>query len=278
MVDTVEEASPEPASAPHKTWGDWVRFALRGIGQVLITAGVVVLLFVVYEVYVTNYFAHAAQSKVKHELLKEFVERKDPLRGTGDGKLTLPGSKTPTVPEGTGIAFLYIPRLGQDYAWAIVQGTDDADLEKGPGHYIGSALPGQVGNFAVAGHRVGKGEPFLNLDHLQAGDAVIVQTESKWFVYRVLGDDGNIDAPDPAVQNIPGREIVSPADGTVLYPVPDHSPALTPTERLMTMTTCHPKFTASHRMVLHAVLAKTYPASGVTMPSPVKNLYSSQES
>ena len=125
------------------------------------------------------------------------------------------------MPDGTGIAFLYMPRLGSDYAWAIVQGTTDADLEKGPGHYVGTALPGQVGNFAVAGHRVGKGEPFLNLDHLQAGDTVIVQTESKWFVYRVKGmQHNNIDSTDS--DGIPGREIVSPSDGDVLDAVPDH--------------------------------------------------------
>ena len=147
MVDTVEEAAPEPASAPHKTWGDWVRFALRGVGQVLITAGVVVLLFVVYEVYVTNYFAHQAQSKVKSELFKEFAEKKDPL---GNGRLRLPGAKTPSVPDGAGIAFLYMPRLGRDYAWAIVQGTNDADLEKGPGHYIVTAASGQVRDEADA--------------------------------------------------------------------------------------------------------------------------------
>ncbi len=242
---------------------------LRGIGQILITAGVIVLLFVVYEVYVTNYFAHEAQSKVKSELRREIVEGKNPLT---NGRLRLPGSKAPTVPDGTGIAFLYMPRLGPDYAWAIVQGTTDADLEKGPGHYVGTALPGQVGNFAVAGHRVGKGEPFLNLDHLQAGDTVIVQTESRWFVYRVKGmQHNNIDSTDS--DGIPGREIVSPSDGDVLDAVPDHPSDPTPTERLMTMTTCHPKFTASHRMVIHAALWKTYPASGLTMPAAVKALY-----
>jgi sortase A len=272
MVDTVEEAAPDPAPAhaPHKTWGDWVRFFLRGIGQILITAGVIVLLFVVYEVYITNYFAHEAQAKVKREVITQWQH------GTRDPLLPLPGQKAPTLPDGKGIAFLYIPRLGPDYGWAIVQGTSDADLEKGPGHYIGTALPGQVGNFALAGHRVGKGEPFLNLDHLQAGDPVIVQTESEWFVYRVKGTDHhNIDTVD--ADGIPGREIVSPGDGAVLDPVPDH-PNSTPTEKLMTMTTCHPKFTASQRMVIHAELWKTYPASGLTMPSAVKALYKAQAS
>jgi sortase A len=261
VVDTAEDAAS-------RTWGDWVRFGLRGVGQLLITAGVVVLLFVVYEVYVTNYFAHQQQTKVKTALSKQWQSGDDPL-------LPLPGQHAPSVADGKGIAYLYIPRLGRDYAWAIVEGTTDADLEKGPGHYSGTALPGQVGNFAVAGHRVGKGEPFLNLDHLRAGDVVIVQTESSWFVYRVKGTQhGNISTPD--ADGIAGREIVSPSDSAVLADVPDH-PGARPTEKLMTMTTCHPKFTAAKRMIIHAALAKTVPASGTAMPAAIQALYAGQE-
>jgi sortase A len=261
VVDTADEAAS-------RTWGDWVRFALRGVGQLLITAGVVLLLFVVYEVYVTNYFAHQQQAKVKTALTQQWQSGDDPL-------LPLPGQHAPSLPDGKGIAYLYIPRLGRDYAWAIVEGTSNADLEKGPGHYSGTALPGQVGNFAVAGHRVGKGEPFLNLDHLRAGDAVIVKTESSWFVYRVKGTQhGDIDSAD--ADGIPGREIVSPSDSAVLADVPDH-PGTQPTEKLMTMTTCHPKFTADKRMIIHAALVKTVPASGAAMPASIQDLYSGQE-
>jgi sortase A len=225
----------------------------------------VVLLFVVYEVYVTNYFADRAQAKVKSALTQQWKEStKDPL-------LALPGQSGPTLPEGKGIAYLYIPRLGRDFGYAIVEGVTDADLEKGPGHYEGTALPGQVGNFAIAGHRVGKGEPFLNLDQLRAGDAVIVQTESKWFVYRVKGSDhGSIDSVDS--DGIPGRQIVTPSDGAVLDPVPDQ-PGASPTESLMTMTTCHPKFTATKRMVIHAALSRTVAARGLTMPASISALY-----
>lgn len=272
MVDTVDEAVPDPApsGAPRTSWGDRVRFVLRGIGQTLISAGVVVLLFVVYEVYVTNYFAHAAQQKVQSKVKQEWTH------ATTDPLLALPGQKGPSLPDGKGIAFLYIPRLGSDYSWAIVEGTSDADLEKGPGHYRGTSLPGQIGNFAVAGHRVGKGEPFLNLDHLKFGDAVIVQTESKWYVYSVKGQDHKNIASDDA-DGVPGREIVSPGNGSVLDAVPDH-PDRKPTEALMTMTTCHPKFTAANRMIVHAVLTRTVTANGLTMPASVLALYNQQES
>lgn len=265
MVGTADET--ERSLAGTTPWGDRVRLVLRGLGQLLITAGVVVLLFVVYEVYVTNWFAERAQSQVKTALKHEWQHTtKDPL-------LALPGQSGPKLPDGQGIAYLYIPRLGRDFGYAIVQGTSNADLEKGPGHYVGTALPGQRGNFAIAGHRVGKGEPFLNLDHLQPGDAVIVQTESKWYVYRVEGRPGNIAATDS--DGVPGREIVDPGDGNVLAPVPDH-PGEAPTKARMTLTTCHPKFTATHRMIIHALLAETVAAANhsLAMPASITALYS----
>src|SRR6478609_1831883 len=125
MVETTDEAAhrAEPAAGDH-LWADRVRLVLRGLGQTLITAGVVVLLFVVYEVYVTNYFADRAQAKVKHALTQQWKEStKDPL-------LALPGQSGPALPEGKGIAYLYIPRLGRDFGYAIVEGVTDADLEK----------------------------------------------------------------------------------------------------------------------------------------------------
>ena len=261
-----------PAEPPHgpdgRTFGDKVRMGLRGIGQTLITMGLVVLLFVFYEVYVTTWFTHREQSKLKNKINTEFAQGVDPLMQLPDG--SFPGLKT-----GEGIANIYIPRLGRDFAWTIVEGTSDADLDKGPGHYVGTALPGAVGNFAVAGHRVGKGEPFLNLDHLRPGDTVIIETEKAWFVYKVKGAPNNISAKD--ADGIPGREIVSASDGNPLYPVPDH-PGLAPTEQLLTLTTCHPKFSASHRMIVYGSLIgadtvqRTDPKD-LTMPAAIQALY-----
>lgn len=263
---SVAEASQAPARGRHQrpsmTVGDKVRFGLRGIGQTLITCGLVVLLFVVYEVYVTNWFAHREQQRVHTALEQQFANGQDPL--------SLPAGQLAKL-DGQGLANLYIPRFGLDYAWTIVQGTNDADLEKGPGHYVDTQLPGEMGNFAVAGHRVGKGEPFLNLDKVQAGDAVIVETQSTWFVYCVIGAGGqdptscdpnaagasltNVDKND-----VPGRAIVEPSAGQVVLPVPSKANAPRPyTRAYLTLTTCTPKFTASQRMIVHAVLDSTYP-------------------
>lgn len=258
--------------------GDGVRLVLRGVGQLLVTAGVIVALYIVYAVYVTNFFAERKQ----HDLATRTEQQ---WRSGRDVLLPLPGSSAPTVPVGDGVADLYIPRLGRDYHYFIVQGSevpDDAQLEQGPAHYGGTALPGQVGNFSVAGHRVGKGEPFLNLDKLRPGDPVVVETKSAWFVYRVKGLAHGLEQPD--ADGIPGRQIVDPGDGQVVSPVPD-DPSATPTEKLMTMTTCTPKFTATQRMVVHAVLdpgdtvrVRADAGSAVLrMPASIAALYTGEE-
>ncbi|MCW2542026.1 MAG: class sortase [Frankiales bacterium] len=262
-------------------FGDVVRTFVRGIGQTLITAGLVLLLFVVYEVWVSNLFAHQKQSQVHQQLAQSWQQGQDPLHG--EDRLNLPSGKQVVIPAGEGFANLYIPRFGKDFAWTIVQGTDDAALERGPGHYTDTAVPGQLGNFAVAGHRVGKGEPFLNLDQLVPGDAVVVQTAGNWYVYRVLGDQAAYAAalkqPDkdkrnkaieaalaaPDKQGVVGREIVDPSDIGVIDPVPNH-PNTAASRALLTLTTCHPKYTANQRMIIHASLARAVAVRGSAIP------------
>ncbi len=267
VVDPGGPDAPGPRRAK-----DPVRTTLFGLGELLVTLGLVLMLFVVYEVWVTNIFAHYKQQKVENDLVQAFANNQNPL-----AQATLPGGSQQTIPIGSGIANLYIPRLGDDYHFAIVQGTDDSSLEKGPGHYVDSQLPGQKGDFAVAGHRVGKGEPFLNLDQLKPGDAVVVETATEWYIYRVFGDvaTGNLSvtgasapagatvtAPPPAqalASGVVGREIVDPSDGKVVLPVPNNLGvnADQATGALMTMTTCTPKFSATQRMIVHAYLART---------------------
>lgn len=240
--------------------GDMIRFALRGVGQTLITAGLVVLLFVVYQVYITNYFADRAQDKVHTALVKQWDNA---------GELALPEGKLATA-DGHGIANLYIPRFGLDYAKTIVAGTGASSLDKGPGHYDGTQLPGEPGDFAIAGHRVGKGEPFLNLDKVKAGDAIVVETQTDWYIYCVIGaataknacnpnaPGGNLARTD--ANGVPGRQIVSPSEGQVVDPVPSKPNATAPySTAYMTLTTCHPKFVANKRMIIHAILAQKIP-------------------
>jgi sortase (surface protein transpeptidase) len=236
------------------------RRAIRTFGEVLITAGMVVLLFVVYEVYVTDWLSAGKQHAATSELDDEW--RKDHF----------------SLIDGRAFAKLHIPAFGPDYVFSLVEGTTDQDLEIGPGHYKGTALPGQPGNLAVAGHRVGKGAPFNDLDLLQSCDAVVVETQTDWFVYRVLPMSNEVQSWQQKKANqsqckgvsplggqytaTVGQEIVLPTESDVIATVPHH-PGVTPSKEkeaaLLTLTTCHPKFSAAQRLVVHAVLVKQYP-------------------
>jgi sortase A len=257
------------------------RRVTRGLGELLLTCGAVLLLFVAYEIWISNLFAEHKQDQVRQQLATAWQRGQDPLKG--QDRLNLPIGKQVLLPTGQGFANLYIPAFGKDFARTIVQGTSDSDLSAGPGHYVSSQLPGQLGNFAIAGHRVGRGEPFLNLDRLRPGDTVVVQTASNWYVYAVLGsrsaylaasriadrDKQNaaiaaaLAAPDS--QGVRGREIVNPHAVHVIDPVPNH-PLATPTRALLTMTTCHPKYSADQRMIVHAQLVRAVPQAGGFLP------------
>jgi LPXTG-site transpeptidase (sortase) family protein len=251
------------------------RAALRTLGEVLVTAGMVVLLFVVYEVYITGIFAAQKQASATSALDKEW----DTVPGSAN-QLRVPHYD---LTDGHGIAKLYIPALGQDYHFTIVEGTTDADLAIGPGHYIGSALPGQPGDFAVAGHRVGEGAPFNDLDLVQSCDSIVVETSTDWYVYRMLpkttevadwtstkGAQQQCSGVDGEAKVAPlggqyrwtvGQEVVYPSEGDVVAPIP-HVPTahLSPVQEasLLTLTTCTPKFSASQRLIVHAVLVKDW--------------------
>jgi sortase A len=246
------------------TTGDKIRMGVRGVGQTLITAGLVILLFVVYEVWVTNIYADRKQDKVHNELAQTWENGEDPLAASKEKLQLDPGAQV-VLPAGQGFANLYIPAFGKDFAKTIVEGIDDASLEKGPGHYPKTAIPGQIGNFAIAGHRVGKGEPFLNLDRLKAGDHLIVQTYDSWYVYTVLGDKATGDPEVPDSTGLAGRSIVAPSAVGVIAPVPNQ-PDQQPTRALITLTTCHPKYTANERMIIHGELTRTVASQGDAIP------------
>ena len=209
-----------------------VATVLRGVGQTFITAGVVILLFVVYELYFTGIETAREQRALRSEIERLW-------RDGGDVYPIDPVTKIPEIPLGEGVAVLRIPRFGRDHYKVVVEGVRVGDLKKGPGHYPGTQLPGQVGNFVVSGHRTTYGAPFGRLDELAPGDPIVVETATTWFTYRVER-----------------TEIVSPGEISVIYPVPRDKGAK-PTRALMTLTTCHPKYSARQRMVVFGELAET---------------------
>ncbi len=216
------------------------RGVVRTAGEILVTGGLVVLLFVVYEVFVTDLLTERRQGELSQQLHEDWDRT--------PGVVPVHESKV-----GDAFAVLHIPRLGLDYERVVLEGTQEKQLAQGPGHYAGTAMPGEQGNLAFAGHRVGKGSPFLELDLLAPGDPIVVETADSWFVYRMLGDvaTGDVDA-DPS--GIPGRQIVRPEDIEVISPTPG-APADAPaTGAYLTLTTCHPRYSAQQRLIIHASL------------------------
>jgi sortase A len=218
---------------------DRLRWFARGMGQVLITAGVVVLLFCLYELKVTSVYADGQQGKLDDSLTKEWAGPTGPQ-----------GPAVPTTELGQAFGRLYFPTLGKDYVKVVVEGVGVKDLKRGPGHYPGTALPGQLGNLVISGHRTTYGAPFRKLDRLDTGDAIVVETRTAYFTYlvhRVF--------------------VVKPSAVEVTYPVPYHRGAV-PTERLLTLTTCHPAYSAKQRLIVQAVLQSTVTkAPGVVPPA-----------
>ena len=186
-----------------------------------------------------------------------------------------------------GFAKIYVPAFGADYVFTIIEGTDPDDLYVGPGHYTDTQYPGQQGNFSVAGHRVSKGSPFNDLGLLASCDALVVETQDDWFVYRVLpmADETATWACTPRAHcdgveraDRPYAEVYRPEDHRSVATTPRCCPCPESThrrcpknaERLITLTTCHPQFSDAERMIIHGVLVKCYAKAAGFLPPELK--------
>lgn len=212
------------------------------VGELLITLGVLVGLFVVWQLWWTDVVAEREQAEVVAELDWAWTPQRP--RPTAEPTAEAPAERTDPAPVmaepayATTFATLHVPRWGADYVRPITQGTGKTDVldTLGLGHYEGTAMPGAIGNFAVAGHRVTYGKPLNRVEELQIGDPLIVQTEQAWYVYRVTE-----------------ALVVRPSQVEVLLPVPSQ-PDVAPTQAVMTLTTCHPMYSARERYIVHATL------------------------
>jgi sortase A len=206
---------------------------LGAVGRVFITAGVLILLFVAYQLWGTG----IREAQAQRSLQKDFDTQLDEAGiavPDEDTTTTAPPSPTTTDPlppppppdDGEAAAHISIPAIGLDKV--VVQGVEVSDLKKGPGHYPDSPLPGQPGNAAIAGHRTTYGAPFNRIDELKAGDEILVTTLQGSFRYEV-------------------REqlIVAPDQVEVLDDFDDNR---------LTLTSCNPKYSARQRIVVVSAL------------------------
>ncbi|GAA0398351.1 class E sortase [Acrocarpospora corrugata] len=200
-------------------WEPPSRRLARGAGELMVTLGVIALLFALYAVY-----GKAWQIEAEQRLVEERLDHAWAAAGE-------PAAPVPGQP----LARLHIPKL--DRKWAVVEGVTSADLSKGPGHYPKTARPGEIGNMAVAGHRIMS--VFWDLDRLKAGDVIVAETRNAWFVYRVTEH----------------REVL-PTAVEVVAPTPNQ-PGVPPERAMLTLTTCNPKLQNWQRLVVFAELARS---------------------
>ena len=219
------------------------------IGELMITVGVLLALFIVWQLWWTDVTAGRIQDQTLAGL--DWQSPPDTVPSATD----LPTGEPPVVspvPEGEVFATLLVPRFGADYEVPVMSGVDKRSvLDTGNiGHYPETTMPGGLGNFSLAAHRTTYSKPFNQIADLQPGDAVVVRTEDTWYVYEatdslvVLPSQVEVIAPVPGL--LPGQEI----------------PELT--ERYITLTSCHPMFSARERFITHGVLKYWMPVSAGT--------------
>jgi sortase A len=207
------------------------------VGELMITVGVFLALFVVWQLWWTNVIAGREQAAVIKAL-----EWTEPALTAGIERTDEPPAFEP-VSEGALFATFLVPRFGSDYEVPVRNGTDKPTiLDTGnAGHYTDTAWPGELGNFALAAHRTTYAKPFNKIADLQIGDVMIVRTDDTWFVYEM--------SQDPQIVKPSNVEVISPVPGTLPgEPLPEL------TERYITLTSCHPMFSARERYVVHGTL------------------------
>ena len=182
----------------------WLRRTLSGFSILLLLVGIGLVAWPL----ASNIWQGRLQDRLSRQLASPQLQQayRDRKVGTGDS-----------------LTRIKIPRLNVDTV--VVEGTTPSALRAGAGHYEQTALPCDIGNSAIAGHRTTFGKPFANLDQLRTGDTIELETPIGGCVYRLTTDPW----------------VVSPSDMSVLDTTPDRS---------LTLTTCHPKGSAAERLIV----------------------------
>ena len=211
----------------------------------LVTIGLLILLFVTYELWGTGIFTARDQHRLKSQFRRELLQAQQdnpvvtaPTTPASPGQPKKPHPTTSTTinpkyevapPEGGIIGEIVIKKIGVD--WIFREGVQLADLAQGPGHYPGTPLPGQIGDAAIAGHRTTHGAPFFRVDELAPGDQIQIRTFAGSYTYVVALAPFAVDPTDYAVvANTPDAEL--------------------------TLTSCNPRYSARQRIVIKAKLLR----------------------
>lgn len=193
------------------------------IGVILLLAGLAVMGYFAWQYIGTNIIAKQRQAEIKKSTKIQWE------KGV----------------EGDAIAMLRVKRFGSDYEVPIVKGFDDGALARGVGWDSKNAKPGEIGNFAIAAHRVTHGEPFSKFPKLKKGDRIVVETRRDIFTYKLRNSGTSITVP------------FSTPWPLYRVPYPDGR-GKEPTERLITMLTCSELFHTDNRSVVIGDLISTY--------------------
>lgn len=243
---------------PHVNRARPRRVSLSGVvGELILTAGILVLLFIGWQQWFNDLVVGSQQQQAGAELSEEWfalgAEGESPGQpNTIEGQPEpIASAEEPPVLELTGngdaFAVLIVPRFGDDFRRAVSPGVGAEVLSarsSGVGHYTGTSAPGELGNFAVAAHRTTYGRSFHDIATLRTGDHIYVETVDGWFryVYR-------------------NSEYVLPTQVEVLAPLPQFG-GVTPGERVLTMTSCNPIYSAAERIIAYAVMDAWFPRAG----------------
>jgi sortase A len=236
-VESLPEPEPEPEPEPlesivpavielEKTKSRKSARVMLVLSDLLITFAIFAIMYAGYQTVWSAYVSKQSVAETKAEVELKWAD--DP-------------AAEPELHKG--FALIYIPRL-KDKVWElpITRGVDPEDLMSGLGHYPETAMPGEKGNFALAGHRSTYGEPLANIDQLRQDDEVIIQTAGNWYVYKLVLD-----------------EIVEPDAMWVLDPNPGGIVNKTGVEEMITLTTCDPRWGSTHRWIWWGVLTEVRP-------------------
>lgn len=217
------------------------------IGELLITAGVVMLLYVAWQLWIGDVIYGAERNEQGSAMSQEWAQAEPappvttPDPETGEETFVSPVLEEPSDGERFGV--MHVPRWGDDYMMPMAGGVSrPVTLDPiGIGHYPGTEMPGQIGNFALAGHRTTFGKPFADIASLRVGDAIVIETAEGWFTYRFRT-----------------LEYVRPDEVDVLLDVPQR-PDVPANGAYITLTACSPRFSLAERIVAYGIFDSFQP-------------------